>query len=67
MAIVGDRIERSIMFLVPAAIVTLGYGASMLPREMVLRAISALTAWLALSLGIGVVVGHCVLGEADGT
>ena len=55
------------MFLVPAAIVTLGYGASMLPREMVLRAISALTAWLALSLGIGVVVGHCVLSEADGT
>jgi hypothetical protein len=67
MAAVEDRIERSIMFLVPAIIVTLGCGASLLPREMVVRAISALMAWLALSLGIGVVVGHCALSEADGT
>ena len=65
MSSIEDRLARSILLLVPAIIVTLGCGVSLLPREMVVRAISALTAWLTLSLLIGVVVGHCALGEID--
>ena len=65
MATVGDRLVRLTLALMPVVIVTLGCGASLLPRELVARAISALTAWLTVSFLIGVVVGHCVLGEAD--
>jgi hypothetical protein len=67
MSTVGDRLVRLILALVPAVIITLGCGASLLPRELVVRAISALTAWLMVSFLIGVVVGHCALGEGDYT
>ncbi|HEY2618866.1 MAG TPA: hypothetical protein VGI78_16120 [Acetobacteraceae bacterium] len=67
MSTVGDRLIRFILALMPAAIIALGCGASFLPRELVVRAISAMTAWLLLSFLIGVVVGHCALGEAENT
>jgi hypothetical protein len=60
-----DRLTRLTLALVPVVIVALGCGASLLPRDLVVRAIGALAAWLSLSLLIGVVVGHCALGEAD--
>jgi hypothetical protein len=65
MSSVGDRLTRLTLALVPAIIVTLGCSASLVPRELVAKAISALTAWLTLSVLVGVVVGHCALGEAD--
>ena len=65
MSSVGDRLTRLALALVPVVIVALGCGASLLPRELVAQAITALTAWLTLSVLVGVVVGHCALGEAD--
>jgi hypothetical protein len=65
MSTIEDRLARLILVLVPSIIVTLGCGVSLLPRDMVMQAINALTAWLTLSLLIGVVVGHCALGEAE--
>jgi hypothetical protein len=65
MSLMEDRLARLALALVPVVIVALGCGVSLLPRDLVVRAIGALTAWLTLSLLIGVVVGHCALGEAD--
>ena len=65
MSIAGGRIARLTLAMVPAVILTLGCCVRLLPHHVLVHAISALTAWLTLSLLVGVVVGHCALGEAD--
>jgi hypothetical protein len=66
MSSVGDRLTRLVLALVPVVIIAVGCGgASLLPRALVAHAITALTAWLTLSVLVGIVVGHCALGEAD--
>jgi hypothetical protein len=64
MRVLGDRLDRLLLASVPA-IIALGGGVSLLPRELLLRATGVLTVWLTLSVPIGIVVGHCALGEAE--
>jgi hypothetical protein len=64
MRVPGDRLDRLLLASVPA-IIALGGGVSLLPRELLLRATGVLTVWLTLSVPIGIVVGHCALGEAE--
>jgi hypothetical protein len=51
--------------LLPAMIVVAGCGVSLLPRQLIVQAVSLLTIWLYLSILIGIAVGHCALGESD--
>jgi len=44
-------------------IVSLGIGASFLSPAVVGQVAGAIAAWLSLSLPVGVLIGHCVLGE----
>ena len=60
-----DRPARITLVMVPIAIVALGCGVSLLPRDVVLQVFNVLAAWLTLSLPIGVLVGHCALGESE--
>jgi len=60
-----DRLARLTLVLIPTAIVGLGCGVSLLPRDIVLQAFNVLTAWLTLSVPIGVLFGHCALSESD--
>jgi hypothetical protein len=64
MRILGDRLDRLLLASLPA-IMALGGGIYLLPRELLMRATGLLTVWLTMSLPIGIVVGHCALGEAE--
>jgi hypothetical protein len=61
----GVRSSRVALAVMPAAIVALGCGASLVPRDLVMHVGSVLAVWLTLSLPVGVAVGRCALGEAD--
>lgn len=65
MPLIEDRLVRSALTLVPTTIVVLGIGISLLPADLFVRVLSALGAWLSLSLPIGIFVGHCVLDGTD--
>ena len=60
-----DRLARLTFVLVPAVIVAIGCGLSLLPRGVVGETFTVLGVWLSFSLPVGVVVGHCALSEAD--
>jgi ABC-type spermidine/putrescine transport system permease subunit II len=60
-----DRLARMTFVLVPAVIVAVGCGLSLLPRGVVGETFTVLGVWLSFSLPVGVVVGHCALSEAD--
>jgi hypothetical protein len=62
---VEDRFTRTMLMLLPAMIVIAGFGVRLLPRQLIVQAVSLLTTWLYLSILIGIVVGHCALGESD--
>jgi hypothetical protein len=64
MRILGNRLDRLLLASLPA-VIALGVGISLLPRELLLRATGVLTVWLTMSVPIGIVVGHCALGEAE--
>jgi hypothetical protein len=59
------RFTRTMLMLLPAIIIVAGFGVSLLPRQLIVQAVSLLTTWLYLSILIGIVVGHCALGESD--
>ena len=59
------RFTRTTLMLLPAMIVIAGFGISLLPRQLIVQAVSLLTTWLYLSILIGVAVGHCALSESD--
>jgi hypothetical protein len=63
MSSVGDRSSYSALALAPAAIAAFGYGVSLLPHDLIIRAVTMLGAWLMLSFPVGVLVGHCVLRD----
>ena len=65
MSWVEDRLTRTMLMLLPAMIVVAGCGVSLLPRQLIVQAVSLLTTWLYLSILIGIAVGHCALGESD--
>ena len=58
-----DRLARLALIIVPISIVSLGIGASVLSPAVVGQVAGAIAAWLSLSLPVGVLIGHCVLGE----
>ncbi len=63
MSSVGDRSSCSALALAPVAIAAFGYGISLLPHDLLVRAATVLGAWLMLSFPIGLLVGHCVPAE----
>jgi hypothetical protein len=65
MTAVEDRFARLMLVLVPACIVIVGCGASLLPHRVVIELVEFLAVWLSLSLLVGVVAGHCMLSESD--
>jgi hypothetical protein len=65
MSWVEDRFTRTMLLLLPAMIIVAGCGVSLLPRQLIVQAVSLLTTWLYLSILIGIAVGHCALGESD--
>ena len=65
MSWVEDRFTRTMLMLLPAMIVVAGCGVSLLPRQLIVQAVTLLTTWLYLSILIGIAVGHCALGESD--
>jgi hypothetical protein len=65
MSWVEDRLTRTMLMLLPAMIVVAGCGVSLLPRQLIVQAVSLLTTWLYLSILIGIAVGHCALSESD--
>lgn len=60
----GDGLSRIALVVTPAAALT--YGFSLIPHNLVVGATSVLAAWLALSLPVGILIGHFVIEEADG-
>jgi hypothetical protein len=58
-----DRRERVILFCLPALILLLGCGASLLPPAILSQVLACLTVWTCLSLPLSVLVGHCALSE----
>jgi hypothetical protein len=54
-----DRRERLMLFFIPALIVLLGCGMSLMPPV----AIVFLTAWTCLSFPLAMLVGRCVLND----
>jgi hypothetical protein len=63
MAFVADRSLRNALFLAPVAMAIMGYGISLLPSDLIIRATSVLAGWLMLSIPVGVLVGHFALNE----
>ncbi len=58
-----ERRERLILFCVPALVVLLGCGASLLSPATLAEGLACLTVWTSLSVPLAVLVGHCALGE----
>lgn len=65
MTAVEDRFARVTLVLVPACIVIIGCGASLLPHRAIVELVEFLAGWLSLSLLIGVLAGHCMLSESE--
>ena len=62
---IEDRFVRITLMLLPAVIVAVGCMISLLPHEFIRHAAGVLTAWLYLSVPLGVAVGNCALSEND--
>ncbi len=68
MRLVEDRLRRWVLALLPACILIFGVCASLLPEDLqdvVALFITVLAGWLALSVPVGVFIGHCVLRDLD--
>lgn len=55
--------ERLITVSLPAAIVAVGCGLSVVQPAAVAQALTALTVWTCIALPVAVLFGHCALGE----
>jgi len=60
---VENRLERVLLFGLPAMIVLLGCGASFLTIRAILQLLNFLIAWGCASIPLAVLVGHCALDE----
>ena len=58
-----DTLSRMLLFGLPATIVAVGIGISMLPGSYAANVTDALATWACMSLPLGVLIGHCALGE----
>ncbi len=65
MPAVGNRFDRLTFALIPASIVIAGCGASLLPHHAVMLLVEFVVIWISVSVPIGVLAGHCMLGESD--
>lgn len=63
MTVADDRRERLVSVCVPALIVLLGCGLSLLPPATLAHAVSCFVVWICLSFPLAVLVGHCALSE----
>lgn len=57
------RREALVLFCVPALIVLVGCGASLLPPAALAQVLICLAAWSCLSIPLAMLFGHCALGE----
>ena len=55
-----DRLAQAMLAAIPAIIVGLGVGLSLLPRSAASEVLTLLLAWTSLSLPLGIALGHCV-------
>ena len=60
-----DRISRITLALLPLSVITIACAASLLPQDLLIGTGKILAAWLALSVPIGVFVGHCLPHETE--
>ncbi|HTZ70555.1 MAG TPA: hypothetical protein VMB71_07895 [Acetobacteraceae bacterium] len=60
---VEDRLEKVLLFCLPAMIVMIGCGAGMLTPHAIRELLDFLTAWTFASVPLAVLVGHCALDE----
>ena len=58
-----DGVSRMLLVGLPTTIVAVGIGVSLLPGSYAAGLIQALATWTCMSLPLGVLIGHCVLGE----
>jgi hypothetical protein len=58
-----DNVSRMLLFGLPATIAVVGIALSLLPTHYAMDVIDALTTWACMSLPLGVLIGHCALGE----
>jgi hypothetical protein len=58
-----DRRERLMLLFLPALILLLGCGASLVPQAALEETVVFLTAWISLSIPLAVLFGHCALSE----
>lgn len=57
------RREKLFLFCIPALILVVGCGMSLLSASAVAEVLRFLTAWTCLSIPLAVLVGHCALGD----
>jgi len=65
MSVADDRFARFALVLVPAGIVVAGCAARLLPHNVIVELIEIAVAWLSVSVPIGVLAGHCMLGGGE--
>jgi len=58
-----DRLARMALIAIPAAIIGVGVGLSLLPRSFAAELLTLCLAWTSFSLPLGIMIGHCALGE----
>jgi len=58
-----DRLERLLLVCIPATIVLLGCGASVVRPHFVMQVLYMLMAWICTSIPLAVLVGHCALND----
>jgi hypothetical protein len=65
MPAVDDRFARLTLTILPVCIVIIGCGICLLPRHAIVQLVELFIAWLSLSVPIGILAGHCMLGDRD--
>ena len=58
-----ERLAWIALIAIPATIVGVGVGLSLLPRSLAAELLTLMLAWTSFSLPLGIMVGHCFPGE----
>ena len=58
-----ELLARAMVAVIPATVVGLGVGLSLLPRGTASELLTLVLAWTSLSLPLGIAFGHCVPRE----
>lgn len=59
-SVFDERAARIVPVLIAASIVVGACGLRLLPHGLVMSALNLATAWLLLSVPIGIMAGHCI-------